>query len=103
MIKKYKYEIAIALVILMGIVATWVLTANAAPVRYEDKVFDHSQCQYPERTTNPPNGCDNTDPANPACAVKGLPEDCTEGLEQPKPTPKPKPKPQPKPAPGCYN
>jgi hypothetical protein len=25
--------------------------------------FDHSNCQYPERATNPPNGCDNSDPA----------------------------------------
>jgi hypothetical protein len=56
--------------------ATGKLKANAAPA------FDHSQCQYPERTTNPPDGCDNSDPANPYCAVKGLPEDCKEP-EQP--------------------
>lgn len=24
--------------------------------------FDHSNCQYPDRKSNPPNGCDNTDP-----------------------------------------
>lgn len=29
--------------------------------------FDHSNCQYPERWTNPPNGCDNSDPAVPEC------------------------------------
>lgn len=29
--------------------------------------FDHSNCQYPERWTNPANGCDNSDPAIPEC------------------------------------
>lgn len=29
--------------------------------------FDHSNCQYPERWTNPPDGCDNSDPAVPEC------------------------------------
>lgn len=28
-------------------------------------VFDHSQCQYPDRLSNPANGCDNSDPACP--------------------------------------
>lgn len=39
--------------------------------------FDHSQCQYPDRTTNPPNGCDNIDPCDPA-NVKGGSGECTE-------------------------
>lgn len=25
--------------------------------------FDHAQCQYPARLSNPPDGCDNSDPA----------------------------------------
>lgn len=51
--------------------------ANAANGQQSNaKPFDHSQCQYPDRTTNPPNGCDNSDPADPYCAAKGLPEDC---------------------------
>lgn len=29
--------------------------------------FDHSNCQYPDRWSNPPNGCDNSDPAVPEC------------------------------------
>lgn len=37
--------------------------------------FDHSLCQYPTRTTNPPGGCDNSDPANPFCSIKNG-EDC---------------------------
>lgn len=29
--------------------------------------FDHSQCQYPDRWTNPIDGCDNSDAAVPEC------------------------------------
>lgn len=29
--------------------------------------FDHSNCQYPERWTNPADSCDNSDPAVPEC------------------------------------
>lgn len=29
--------------------------------------FDHSTCQYPDRWTNPPDSCDNSDPAVPEC------------------------------------
>lgn len=37
--------------------------------------FDHSQCQYPNRSSNPIDGCDNTDPARPECMKSGI-EDC---------------------------
>ena len=33
----------------------------------EAKAFDYSNCQYPERWSNPENGCDNSDPAVPEC------------------------------------
>jgi hypothetical protein len=33
--------------------------------------FDHSNCQYPYRWSNPENGCDNSDPAVPEC-IKGM-------------------------------
>lgn len=50
--------------------------------------FDHSQCQYPDRTTNPPNGCDNSDPCDPS-NVKGGSGDCVEAptpaVQQPAP------------------
>jgi hypothetical protein len=49
--------------------------ANAA------QTFDHSNCQYPDRTTNPPDGCDNTDPACPE-TVKGGSGDCPESDNQ---------------------
>lgn len=29
--------------------------------------FDHSNCQYPNRWSNPADGCDNSDPAVPEC------------------------------------
>lgn len=38
--------------------------------------FDHTQCQYPDRLSNPPDGCDNTDPARPECMKVGT-EDCS--------------------------
>lgn len=38
--------------------------------------FDHSNCQYPTRTTNPPNGCDNSDPCDPINTKNGS-GDCT--------------------------
>lgn len=34
-------------------------------------LFDHSQCQYPNRQSNPVDGCDNTDPADPLKAKGG--------------------------------
>jgi hypothetical protein len=30
-----------------------------------EEPFNHNLCQYPYRTTNPPNGCDNSDPCDP--------------------------------------
>lgn len=44
---------------------------------YSDmKTFDHMQCQYPYRSTNPPNGCDNSDPCDPLDAIKGGSGEC---------------------------
>lgn len=31
------------------------------------QAFDHSNCQYPDRWTNPADSCDNSDPAVPEC------------------------------------
>lgn len=39
--------------------------------------FDHSTCQYPNRLSNPVDGCNNTDPARPECMKYGT-EDCTD-------------------------
>lgn len=48
-------------------------TAQSKPI---EENFDHANCQYPFRTTNPANGCDNSDPCDPASAVKGGSGDC---------------------------
>lgn len=43
-------------------------TGNETEGRCADKpAFDHSNCQYPDRWSNPVNGCDNSDPAVPEC------------------------------------
>lgn len=57
-------------------------TGNETAGRCADKplVFDHSNCQYPDRTTNPPNGCDNSDPCDPA-NVKGGSGECKDNNE----------------------
>lgn len=33
----------------------------------QSAAFDHSNCQYPDRWSNPADGCDNSDPAVPEC------------------------------------
>lgn len=38
-------------------------TANAS----DTVPFDHTNCQYPDRWSNPVDGCDNSDPAVPEC------------------------------------
>lgn len=40
---------------------------DATVGRCADKPFDHSNCQYPMRWSNPVDGCDNSDPAVPEC------------------------------------
>lgn len=42
-------------------------TGTETAGRCADKPFDHSTCQYPDRWTNPVDGCDNSDPAVPEC------------------------------------
>lgn len=39
--------------------------------------YDHSQCQYPQRVTNPADACDNSDPCDPISAAKGQIGDCS--------------------------
>ena len=57
--------LAFQIIILGTLVAMPVETrtqpASASPA------FDHSNCQYPDRWTNPPDSCDNSDPAVPEC------------------------------------
>ena len=49
--------------------------------------FDHSLCQYPLRFTNPVDGCDNSDPADPQCTNKTGAEICPSTVkDEPAPT-----------------
>lgn len=63
--------------------------ANASPAAE----FDHSTCQYPDRTTNPVDGCDNSDPCDPE-NTKGGSGECLkpEINENPAPNPVIEPK-----------
>jgi hypothetical protein len=78
--------LAIIVGIIVGLIAAAVLPvqnrtqpASAA----QDAPFDHSLCQYPERTTNLPDGCDNSDPCDPASAAKGGSGDCSPAAVEP--------------------
>lgn len=64
-------------------------TGNETAGRCADKplLFDHSQCQYPTRTTNPPDGCDNSDPCDPISAAKGGSGECATPIAEPVETP----------------
>lgn len=43
-------------------------TGTETAGRCADKpLIDHSNCQYPDRWSNPADGCDNSDPAVPEC------------------------------------
>lgn len=42
-------------------------TGNETAGRCADKPFSHEYCQYPDRWSNPVDGCDNSDPAVPEC------------------------------------
>ena len=57
-----------ALLLLYAVLSTAQAQTAATPE------FDHSNCQYPNRETNPPNGCDNSDPACPETIKYGY--DC---------------------------
>jgi len=46
------------------------IRTTMSSVRATAPAFDHSNCQYPYRASNPLNGCDNTDPACPL-EIKG--------------------------------
>lgn len=51
-------------------VSGWVFGVSNTSLAETSKPFDHSQCQYPYRASNPVDGCDNSDPACPL-EIKG--------------------------------
>lgn len=81
-----------SLVLAIAIVGVSVALPPETRTQSAIAAFDHSTCQYPDRTTNPANGCDNSDPCDPSDAVKGGSGDCTPTYTQPTvqpPTPEP--------------
>lgn len=76
MAKLGREDVAALVVLVLAVLAfAWVfwllvLKDDAAASVSTAPDFDHSQCQYPARATNPPDGCDNSDPACPA-EIKG--------------------------------
>lgn len=60
----------IAIIILVCITVFVILSVSSQQATQQ--VFDHSQCQYPNRLSNPPNGCDNSDFADPECIHYGV-------------------------------
>ena len=75
-------------IIIIAIIAVAFMLCNIWSTKTTNSVFtpfDHSQCQYPNRLSNPPDGCDNSDPARPECMKYGT-EDCNIPMETIKPT-----------------
>ena len=64
-----KQIIAIWASVFVLIAASWfALTVyQNTPASGATQPFDHSNCQYPDRWSNPEDGCDNSDPAVPEC------------------------------------
>jgi len=59
---------ALAVIILTAFAAGMLMPRPyIAALDGEPVPFDHSNCQYPERWSNPKDGCDNSDPAVPEC------------------------------------
>jgi len=52
---------------IVGWVAGYITASNNNTVSAQQAPFDHSNCQYPDRWSNPADGCDNSDPAVPEC------------------------------------
>lgn len=73
------YGIFISIIIFVaGFYSGYLYGSNQSIARAEASIkFDHSQCQYPNRASNPPDGCDNSDPARPECMKLGA-ENCDE-------------------------
>jgi len=59
--------IVLVLLIIVAILVLPVSLRLAPANATQAEIFDHSNCQYPDRWSNPADGCDNSDPAVPEC------------------------------------
>lgn len=62
-----KTILSVAAAALIATGGLYILNADSASPEPSQVPFDHSNCQYPNRESNPPQGCDNSDPAIPEC------------------------------------
>lgn len=60
-----------AIILLAFWTAGTFVVGQQVPAPKAAAAFDHSNCQYPDRWSNPADGCDNSDPAVPEC-IKGM-------------------------------
>lgn len=67
--ERFLIPIAILLAII-GLFIVFTPKGNTAPSNVAET------CQYPARSTNPPGGCDNSDPCDPLDAAKGGSGEC---------------------------
>lgn len=63
--------LAILIGLIVGLIAVQLMPVQSKPQPASAATFDHSNCQYPDRWSNPVDGCDNSDPAAPEC-IKGM-------------------------------
>lgn len=61
--------LAILIGLIVGLIAASLLPAGSRtqPASAAPAAFSHEDCQYPNRWSNPAEGCDNSDPAVPEC------------------------------------
>ena len=71
------FSVLLAIIAIISLLVTVINSASAAAPESTKTTFDHSTCQYPERSTNPPDGCDNSDPCDPTNVKGGGTGECT--------------------------
>lgn len=83
--------ILVAIVIFVFIAIKLITDEPVAGASSPAQGFDHSVCQYPDRLSNPVDGCDNTDPACPEIAKGALkcPSDVVQPVFSPSVSPVP--------------
>lgn len=56
-----------ALAVQLIVLGTLLITPAQSRTQPAIAAYDHSKCQYPDRWSNPLDGCDNSAPAVPEC------------------------------------
>ena len=72
-------------IVILSVAISLILFSMFRVGALEPLPFDHTLCQYPLRSTNPIDGCDNSDPAIPECQIKARDDSCV--IRQPQAEP----------------